>query len=181
MLNWLKPTNRPDLVIMETKMAKCNGIQIALTIKTKYPYVKLLILSGSCKGECLQKLLRAGVDGFLLKTNGIEQLVTAIQAVVKGERYYGSEVMKVNMAKHSNSSLYEKRLSPREKEVARLVAQGFSSQEIAEELCISKNTVSSHRRKILSKIEGKNQTDIVRFALHSGLVSELDLQPFARL
>ena len=168
-----------DVVIMDINMPKLDGIETTKIIKSTYPEVKVLVLSMYNRSEFVKNLLESGTDGYILKNAGKKVLISAIQAVSRGEPYYSAEITQTIMRSYQktrffNPSIYAE-LSNREKEVIRLIASEKTTQEIADELCLSTHTIDTHRKNILAKLDVKNATGIVKYALQSGIVKGFDL------
>ncbi len=176
LLNRLQFSPKPDLVIVDINMPNKDGIEVTTDIKSLYPQIKVLILSMHHRKEFVNKLLEAGADGYILKNSGRVELLKAIDQISKGSGYFSTEIMKANFeAQYYSKPFPTVELSQREKDVVRLIANGNSSQEIAEELCISTHTVDSHRKHILSKINAKNSVDITHYAFKTGIIKGFDI------
>jgi DNA-binding NarL/FixJ family response regulator len=166
LLKLLKET-RPDLVILDIAMPNLRGLEAAREIKGLYPEVKVLLLTMHKKKIFLQQGLEAGVDGFLVKEIADTELVQAIQAIREGQKFFSPHVYD-KLADLVRQPGAVDTLSKREKEVAKLLAEGKSSKEIAELLYISKYTVRRHRDSIMKKLNLKGLADLVRYALTQG-------------
>jgi DNA-binding NarL/FixJ family response regulator len=166
LLDLLKKTS-PDLVILDIAMPNLRGLEAAREIKGLYPQVKVLLLSMHKKKIFLQQGVAAGVDGFLVKEIADTELVQAIQAIRKGQKFF-SPLISGKLADLVRQPEATDPLTKREKEVAKLLAEGRSSKEIAELLYISKYTVRRHRDNIMRKLELKSLADLVRYALTQG-------------
>ena len=158
---------RPDLVIIDIAMPNLRGLEAAREIKKLYPQVKVLILTMHKKTIFLKESLEAGVDGFLVKEVADTELVEAIQAIRDQHKVYSPQLSEklANLALQTGVS---DPLTKREKEVAKLLAEGKNSREIAELLYISKFTVRRHRDSIMRKLHLKSLADLVRYALAQG-------------
>lgn len=168
-----------DIVVMDINMPEKDGIQVTREIKNTYPEVKVLILSMYNRKEFVKNLVEAGIDGYILKNSGKDQLLTALKALVDGEPYYGKEITQTIMKSYQKKKVFDNpidvELSVREKEIVALIAQEFSSVEIAEKLFISQYTVDTHRKNILAKLRVKNAAGIMKFALQTGILKGFDL------
>ncbi len=166
---------RPDLLILDINMPEMDGIEATLNVKKEYPETKILILSMHSRTEFIKRLVGAGADGYILKNSGRKELLQAIRDIAKGEPYYSREIIKKGFTEQfHNNTKHTIELSDREKDVTREIANGMATKEIAEKLAISVHTVDSHRKKILTKIDGRNTADITRFAIKTGIIRGFD-------
>ncbi|KOH42767.1 response regulator [Sunxiuqinia dokdonensis] len=163
----------PDLVLLDIDMPVMDGIDAARLALEKLPDLKIITLSMYGEEDYYYKMVDAGVKGFLLKNSDINEVKAALQTVLEGGTYFSSELLKnlVNSLR-SKSQHHEKQnvLSERETEILILICQGFSNQEIADQLFISKRTVDKHRSNILEKSESKNTAQLVMYAIKNQLV-----------
>jgi len=170
---------RPQMVILDISMPRLRGLEAAKEIKTSFPQVKVLILSMHRNTEYFYNAISSGAEGYLLKEDADRELYTAIEKIRKGERYV-SPILSEELSKdlvelrggHRRTSSED--LSIREKEVLKLVAEGKTSPEIADLLCISVRTVQNHRANIMRKLKIKNTTDLLRYAYRRGYTSLLN-------
>ena len=176
-LKRLSKPPRPEMVIMDINMPKLDGIDATVAIKKRYPNTKVLILSMHNRAEFIKKLIEAGADGYILKNSGRRELLKAVRQIAEGERYFSEEIVRTgfNEAYFGNVT-NQAELTKREKQVVKLIANGLSSDDIARELNITRNTVDSHRKKIIIKINARNTADITRYALKTGIVKGFDIK-----
>ncbi|SCY32639.1 two component transcriptional regulator, LuxR family [Flavobacterium anhuiense] len=162
-----------DFVILDISMPEMDGIELSKILKKQYPNVKILIVSTHSNVMVVSRLIRIGVNGYLLKNAEKEELLKAINTIALGENYFAEELEEKHL---SNSSRIEKQvsnlteLSSREKEILVLIAHEYNTAEIAEKTFISLNTVNTHRRNLLSKLNAKNTAGLVKYAVENGLV-----------
>jgi len=162
-----------DFIILDISMPKMDGIELSKILKKQYPHVKILIVSTHSNVMIVSRLIRIGVNGYLLKNAEKEELLKAINAIASGENYFTEELEEKHLI---NSKKIEKQvstlieLSSREKEILVLIAQEYNTAEIAEKTFISLNTVNTHRRNLLSKLNAKNTAGLVKYAVENGLV-----------
>ncbi|URM38752.1 response regulator transcription factor [Flavobacterium anhuiense] len=162
-----------DFVILDISMPEMDGIELSKILKKQYPNVKILIVSTHSNVMVISRLIRIGVNGYLLKNAEKEELLKAINTIASGENYFAEELEEKHL---SNSSRIEKQvsnlteLSSREKEILVLIAHEYNTAEIAEKTFISLNTVNTHRRNLLSKLNAKNTAGLVKYAVENGLV-----------
>ena len=163
----------PDIILLDISMPQMDGIQVTKIIKQKFPSVKILIVSTHSNIQMIAKLIRMGVDGYLLKNAEKRELLHAIETIQNGTTYFCKEVEEKNDDNNSKIK-YETfqitELSSREKEILILIAQEFTGSEIAEKTFISLNTVNTHRRNLISKLNVKNTAGLVKYAIEYGLL-----------
>lgn len=165
--------SKADIVLLDISMPEMDGIEVTKIIKKKYPELKIIILTTHSNSHIIAKLNRLGVNGYLLKNAEKDELLYAIRKVTSGESYYSKEVTEIQKDFDSNlkknlSSTTE--LSNREKEILMLIAKQLTAAEIAEKTFISLNTVNTHKRNLLSKLNVKNTAGLVKHAIELGLL-----------
>lgn len=162
-----------DFIILDISMPEMDGIELSKILKKEHPNVKILIVSTHSNVMIISRLIRIGVNGYLLKNAEKSELLKAINTIASGENYFAEELEEKHL---SNSSKIEKQvsnlteLSSREKEILVLIAHEYNTAEIAEKTFISLNTVNTHRRNLLSKLNAKNTAGLVKYAVENGLV-----------
>jgi DNA-binding NarL/FixJ family response regulator len=168
----------PDVVLMDVRMPKANGIEAAAQIRADLPSTKILMLTVSDEEEDLYEAIKAGANGYLLKEISVEEVAEAIRAVMQGQSLI-SPSMASKLLNEFNALVRRAEdrqqfpapaLTNREIEVLRLVAKGMSNREIAEELYISENTVKNHVRNILEKLHLHNRMEAVIYAVKERLL-----------
>lgn len=166
-------TCHPDLVLMDIEMPRVNGIDATTRALELYPDLKIMALSMFGDEEYFQKMVDAGVCGFLLKNSEFSEVRKAILNVVQGNNYFAEEILYklVNRFK-SRAPVSEPTvvLSDREQEVLLLICKGLSNQEIAEQLFISKRTVDHHRASLLTKTDTRNAASLVIYAIKHKMI-----------
>ena len=162
-------SQQPDLVLMDIAMPELNGIEAVTRIKKEFPKVRVIILSMYTNEEYVQQALRAGVAGYLLKDAAAIELELAIQAVKRGETYLSPAIAKHVVAGYVQSSSSDP-LTARQKEILRAVAEGLTTQEIAQQLNISVKTVETHRTQLMDRLDIHDVPGLVRYAIRVGLV-----------
>lgn len=163
-----------DVVLMDINMPIVNGFEATQHVIANYPSCKVLMLTMHNTKNYIEKLLKAGAHGYVLKNTGIEELEKAILTVVKGETYFSPEVSQTIMASLQQRDKIQRehddiKLTDREKEVLKLIAGEFTTGEIAEKLFISKHTVESHRKNLISKLGVRSAAGLVKYAVQMGL------------
>ncbi|MDD3581696.1 MAG: response regulator transcription factor [Desulfobacca sp.] len=175
LLDFLKISN-PALVLLDISMPKLSGLEVSKIIKTRYPQIKILLLTMYKNQEYLHHALEAGVDGYLLKEDADTELIKAIDTIRSGRNYVSTLLSEEltdllvarNRTKQQKTEL--ELLTGREKEIVQLITIGQTNLEIAESLFISVRTVQHHRANIMRKLRLKNTVEMVRFAIHHGLM-----------
>ncbi|BDS12943.1 response regulator [Aureispira anguillae] len=165
------PTLQPDLVLLDLGMPVMDGLEAALKIKELHPTVKILVLTTYSEPHKIKKMLKANIDGYLLKDTGKDNLLEAIYSIMDGNAYYDRRVTDIIMSSYQpQKTTYSVELTRREKEVTRLIAEGMSTNEIARRLFVSPLTVDTHRKNIFSKLGINKVAALVRYAIEEGLV-----------
>jgi two-component system response regulator NreC len=167
---------RPDIIIMDVNMPKLGGLEASIEIKKAHPHVKILVLTQYDDREYISRFLKAGVSGYLLKKAVGSDLVAALQAIGRGEVYLYSSIASEVVAGflHGGARVevedpYEK-LSDREKQVLKLVAEGYTHKEIADMLSISVKTVIAHQTNIGEKLGIHARAGLIKFAIQKGII-----------
>jgi two-component system response regulator NreC len=167
----------PDLLLMDLSMPRMSGIDAISEIKKRYPETKIIALTVHKTEEYLLATLQAGVDGYVLKDATHDELVMAIHNVRAGKPYLSpgiSEKVIEGYLEGKEGSLAVsswQKLSQREREVLKLIAEGYKNKEIAEDLCISLKTVEKHRANLMKKLDLHNAAGLTVYAVEKGLVS----------
>tara|TARA_R110000868_G_scaffold395600_2_gene667396 strand:+ start:1392 stop:2036 length:645 start_codon:yes stop_codon:yes gene_type:complete len=161
------------LLITDLTMPEMDGIELNKIVKESYPSLKTLVVSMHIDGNMIDKLIRNNVDGYVPKNAEKDELLTAIRTIIKGEKYFSSEIKKAYTdAMFENKKAEEVNLTDREKEVLKLIAEEYTTQEIADELFLSKHTIESYRKNLISKLNVKNLAGLTKHALKMGLLDE---------
>ncbi|MFZ2088860.1 MAG: response regulator transcription factor [Desulfobaccales bacterium] len=159
----------PALIILDISMPNLRGLEAAREIKKIYPLVKILLLTMHKKREFLQEGLEADVDGFLVKEDADTELLQAVEAIRRGQKFF-SPLLSEKLADLVRRPGKTDPLTRREREIVKLLAEGKNSKEIAELLYISVFTVRRHRDNIMKKLEIKGLADMVRYAMEQGYI-----------
>jgi len=163
----------PDVVVMDIAMPGMDGLEATRRITKKNPKVKVLVLSQHDNREYILSAIKAGVVGYVPKRALGLELVSAIRAVHQGDSYlYPSAAAAVirDYLKGAVKEPYD-RLTAREREILKLIAEGHTSREIADKLFISLKTVLGHRTKIMEKLDLHNRSELIKYAIRKGLIS----------
>ena len=166
----------PDLVIMDIGMPDLNGIDATRQISNELPGVRVIALSMHSDRRFVVQMFRAGASGYLLKDCAFEELARAVRAVLKNQTYLSPAVAGPVMEDYIQylASADEpgfSALSPREREVLQLLAEGKSTREVAALLCVSIKTVETHRQQIMSKLDVHSVAELIKYAIREGLTS----------
>lgn len=159
-----------DVVLMDIQMPELDGFQAAVGIRTRFPQVKILVLSMHNDSSYLERMYELGAAGYLLKTADIDEIIEAIQKVAQGESYFNSEVVLSFKNRSSNYSM-ELKLTRRERQVIELIAKENSNVQIAQILNLSVGTINSYRKNLLKKLNVKNTAGLIRFAMNHGILN----------
>ncbi len=166
---------KPDVIIMDIGLPVLNGIEATRKITAENPNIKVISLSICSDRWSLEKMIKAGASGYVLKNSAFEELVQAVNTVMDNEFYLCLDMSKtiVNdfVGNIKNSGITNEVISAREREVLQLIAEGKTVGEIAACLNISKKTVEVHRSQIYNKLGMSNLADIIKYAIREGLTS----------
>lgn len=167
----------PDVVIVDIALPGLNGIDVVQRVREDCPTTRCLILSMHSTSEHIFRALRAGALGYLLKESAGREVVDAVYAVHAGQKYLSQKiedtVISDFVSQHSLSSTESplERLSPREREILKLVVDSLSSHEIADKLSLSPKTVDTYRSRLMGKLGISDLPSLVKFAIQHGLTS----------
>jgi DNA-binding NarL/FixJ family response regulator len=161
-----------DIVLMDINMPEMDGIEATRKGLKLCPDLKIIALSMYGEEEYYYKMVDAGAKGFLLKDSDISEVKEAILTVSKGGSYFSQELLYhvIQKIKHREHESKTANLSKREKEILSKICEGFSNQEIADALFISKRTVDKHRANLLGKTNSKNTASLILFAIRNKLI-----------
>ena len=163
---------RPDVVVLDIAMPGLNGLDICRQLTRKFRQTAVLILTMHDDAEFVARALEYGASGYLLKEAAGDQLTMAVRAVARGELYLGPGISKNALLRigHSGDDPYE-RLTPRERQVFQLIAEGRTSREISEVLKVAVKTIDTHRAHLMRKLDIHDRTSLVKYALRRGTVT----------
>lgn len=171
----LLETDLPDLIVLDISMPKINGVDLTRILKKKYPLLKILMLTMHKSKQFFYQAMAAGADGYLVKSDSDSELVLAIQKISKGNSYISPSLLDDFTADVLNAYRNQETgiliaLTKREKQILAMVAEGYTSREIAAKLNLSRRTVDHHRSNLLKKFNMKNSVDLVNYAVRHGYV-----------
>ncbi|MEP5255157.1 MAG: response regulator transcription factor [Winogradskyella arenosi] len=161
-----------DLVITDINMPEMDGVALNQAIKSEFPQIKTLVVSMLEEAKKIKQLTEANANGYISKNAEKTELLKAITNILEGENYFSPRIKQVLMeAMFSEKSSPEIALTKRETEVLKLIAQEFTTQEIADQLFLSKHTIESYRKNLISKLGVRNLAGLTRYAVEKGLLA----------
>ncbi len=166
--------SKPDLCIVDMDMPEMNGLQASEILLKSFPDLRILVLTMHKEKSLIKKMMSLGIKGYLIKTCDKEEFLFAINRILKNKTHFSEEVIETMVRESEisddNSGISKLALlSGREKEIIRLLCQGFSNNQIAEKLFISSKTVDNHRTNLMRKLDVHNIVELIRFSLKHGL------------
>jgi DNA-binding NarL/FixJ family response regulator len=167
--------HNPDLVLMDLAMPGVNGLEATERISGEFPGVRVIIISMYATEEYVREAVKAGAAGYLLKHSAAAELEHAIMAVARGEKYFSSLISESIPRDQTGHLTAERaridRLTPRQREILRLIAERHNTKDIASRLNISIKTVETHRAQLMERLGIHDVPGLVRFAIRAGVVS----------
>lgn len=165
---------KPDVILIDIAMPNMTGIEATKELKKQMPEIKVIGVSMHSDKQYVKGILEAGADGYLLKNCTYRQLTEAIKSVYTGKKFLSEDITELVINGFLDPSKADEdnysQLSEREKEIFLLFADGKSTREIGDKLFISVKTVGTHKQHILEKLELKNNSDMVKYAIKKGLI-----------
>jgi len=168
---------KPDLVLLDLSMPRTNGLEALKEIKRSNPGIRVLILTVQKAEDYVRAALEAGADGYVVKDSTSSELFLAIRSVARGERFLSPAIATTVVSMYLGSreapsirSPFDT-LSSREREVLKLIAEGYRTRDIAEYLCISPKTVEKHRGNLMEKLDLHNIPSLTAYAIGKGMVT----------
>lgn len=172
----LARTLEPDVVVMDVAMKDSNGIEATRQLRSALPNLKVIALSSHSDSRYVNAMLDAGACGYVLKANAFDDLRRALVAAQQGKSYLCPDVTEsvvgasLQKQEHKRGPSHAS-LSPREKEVLQLLAEGLSSPEIGQRLFVATSTIETHRRNVMQKLRIHSVADLTKYAIREGLTS----------
>ena len=171
----LAKAHHPDVVLMDISMPGLNGLEAARRVIAENPTVRVLMLSMHPLAEYVWEALHAGAAGYLLKNASAAELELAVTAVAQGETFLSpavsKHVIKAYLQRVGDEPPLPERLTPRQREVLQLIAEGHTTKKIAKRLNVSEKTVGTHRMQLMKRLDIHDIAGLVRYAIRIGLVS----------
>ncbi len=168
----------PDLLLVDLNMPRMDGISLIKDIKRRFPETKIVVLTMHKKEEYILEAFKSGIDGYCLKEDSHEELLTAIRSVLKDKFYVSPEISGRVLEGYleGQKTIKEKTswdtLTQREREVLKMVGEGYQNKEIADYLCISVKTVEKHRANIMQKLDLHSASALTAYAFDHGLITQ---------
>lgn len=166
-------TTAPDVLLMDIQMPEISGIELCRQVLQQQPKVNIIAFSSFDDSSYVKNVMRKGAKGYLLKNSDKQTIIRAIERVARGEEFLDDKIKNILLQETitgQRRSIYEIPLTKREKELVTLIADGHSSQEIADKLYISLRTVETHRLNINQKMGVKNTAGLLKEAIKRGLI-----------
>jgi DNA-binding NarL/FixJ family response regulator len=166
---------KPDLIVVDIGMPKLNGLDATMQIKRLLPNVKVIVLTMNEESDLVVDAFKAGATGYLLKHSAPKELLQAIEEVLKGASYLSPRITSGAVAAMLRSGVVKSQeaceLTPRQREVIQLLAEGRSMKEIADALTISLRTVAAHKYRVMEQLEIKTNAELYRYALKHQIIT----------
>jgi len=166
---------KPDIVLMDITMPGISGLEATRQLRAALPETQVLVLTMHEGDEFFFRMLQAGASGYVLKGASSDELLNAIRAVYRGGVYLyptmAKKLLTDYMSRPSTEQSSYDNLTPREREILTLIAQGLTNREIAARLVISVNTVGTHRQNIMEKLDLHNKSELIKYAIRKGLIA----------
>lgn len=167
--------HRPDVVLLDISMPGLSGLDVSAQLEQELPEVRVVVLSMHANEEYVLQALRAGAVGYMLKDSATAELELALKAVMQGETYLSppisKQVVEGYVQRVGAEQPASEKLTPRQREVLRLIAEGHSTKEIAHHLELSVKTVETHRAQVMERLQIRDIAGLVKYAIRNGLVT----------
>ena len=165
---------RPDVALVDIRMPGLNGIEVVRRLTHDLEHTRILVLTMHAEEEYVLHVVRAGASGFLLKDSATNELLGAVRALASGRGYFGAHASRVlaQQVQRPAGRMEDpyRDLTPREREVFHLIAEGLTTKEIARKLGTSVKTAENHRFRVLDKLDVRNTAELIRYAVRHGLL-----------
>lgn len=163
---------QPDVLLTDISMPEMDGMQLTREVKSKFPNIKVLALSMFGERNTISEMLEAGINGYILKNTGKQELIGAINKVSEGGMYFSDEVSEELMKPAPVEPKHDEAvgLTPREIEIVKLIEKEYSNAQIAETLFISERTVETHRKNIFRKTNTKSVVGLIKYAIEKKIL-----------
>lgn len=166
---------KPDIAILDISIPQLNGLDLAAKLKQDLPEIRIIMLTMHKSEEFIARAYGIGVSGYLLKDNALEELLNCIRSVVKGRTYLSEDLFQTVIhgfvtSHQKDGTVIPETITPREREIVQLLAEGHSNRVIAEKLNLSVKTVETHRANIMKKMNFRSITDLVLYAVRNHMI-----------
>ena len=167
----------PDVMLIDIAMPNMNGLEATRHIRKEFPRVKVLVLTQYDDKEHVFWAIEAGASGFISKTAASSELVSGIRSVYRGDSFLSPSAARILVEDYQQEASIRKEQDPykqltdREREILKLLAEGYTTRKIADMLVISVKTVEGHKTNLMSKLDIHNRTDLVKYALRKGIIT----------
>lgn len=172
----LTETLRPDVVLMDISMPGMDGLEATRHIKARWPDIHVLVLTMHRSDEYFFEMLKAGASGYVLKGAETSELIRAVRVVSRGEVFLyptmAKKLLSDYLTRVEGSVEPSQSLSPREKQILRLLAEGYSNKEIAENLVLSPSTIHTHRNNLMKKLGLTSRRELIQYARQRGILRD---------
>jgi len=161
-----------NILLTDISMPLLSGIDLCKMVKAQFPHILVLVLSMYSNGPAVKEAILAEADGYILKSSGKEELLSALHRIINGGTYFSQDILPVIYSQYTKKKVQDEQLnnlSAREKEVLSLIVRELTSEEIAQKLFISKKTVDNHRQNLFTKCNCKSTIGLVKYAIKNGL------------
>lgn len=165
-LRFIRKNQQTDVVVLDINMPIMDGISCSRILKRDFPNVKIILLTMYAQKSFTEEIIKIGIDGCLLKNNSGKELIEAILRVMGGKQYYD----RIGNFNNPAEEVTQYKLSDRELEIIKMMADGLTSSEIAAKLYLSNHTVKTHRKNILRKLNVNNSSQAVQYCLNNQLI-----------
>jgi DNA-binding NarL/FixJ family response regulator len=168
-------TLHPDIILMGLSMPHINGTNIITRIKRKQPEIKIVVLTFHKEDEFIQAALQAGADAYVLKNDSREELLAALHTAVTGRRYLSPSILEqviMGYLDRTTETPSWEILTDREREVMKLIAEGYRTKDIAAQLAVSPRTVETHRTNLMKKLDLTSVSAVTAYAIANGIIAQ---------
>lgn len=162
--------NHFDVILMDINLPEIQGPELCQKVLAQYPQAKILAITNHQEAEFIEQMMNAGAKGYLLKNVSAEELNLSIQSVHNGKMYLSSDIQQILFNDNKTDRANHIQLTRREKEVLKFIAEGLTTQQMADTLFISPLTVESHRRNLMQKFQVNNSPALIRIAFEKKLI-----------
>jgi len=167
-INYLKNFT-PYIILIDINLPDINGIDLCKTLRTEYPDLKILAISSFGQRSYIQRMIDNGALGYVLKNSSEEEIINAIYDIINGKKHLSFDVNEI--LNQSKNNIDSPLLTRRETEVLKMIADGFTNQEIADKIFVSPLTVDSHRKNLLMKLGARNTAELIKISFCKGLIT----------